>query len=171
MGDDEEKKGLVRTTIDSTVEKIKTGNNVFLFILMVGMALVLGTNITMRFLLNQPISWSNAISRYAYIYIVLLGTAVSYMEGQHAQIESMYNVVSKRFKIVFDVFHIMVMMFLSIVLIIIGMKHTITMWDAHSPVIPWLSLGIVYLSIPICAFTIIVFLIQKMLNIKMQTEV
>lgn len=165
MGD-EKKKGLVKAAIDSILEKIRTVNNVILFIFMVGMALVLGANISLRFLFNQPLSWSNTISRYAYIYIVLLGTAVSYMEGSHAKIEFIYDAVPKRFKIVFDFFHYIVMMFLSLVLIIVGIKHTITMWHVSPPVVPWLSVGIVYLSVPICAIAIFVFLIQKMLAIK-----
>jgi len=165
MGD-EKKKGLFKAAFDSTVDKIKNVNNLVLFILMVGMALVLGANITMRYLFNHPLPWSNTISRYAYIYIVLLGTAVSYMEGSHAKIEFIYDAVPKRFKIVFDFFHYIVMMFLSLVLIIVGIKHTITMWYVSPPVIPWLSVGVVYLSVPICAIAIFVFLIQKMLEIK-----
>ena len=166
MGDDEGKRGLVKSVIDSIVKKVTTASNAFLFVLMVGMALVLGANITMRFLLNQPISWSNTISRYAYIYIVLLGTAVSYIEGQHAQIDFVYDAIPRRFKIVFDVLHIAVMMFLSIFLIILGTKHTLGIWHVHAPVIPWLSVGIVYLSVPICAVVILVFLIQKLFGVK-----
>ena len=166
MGDDEGKKGLVKSVTDSIVKKVTTASNAFLFVLMVGMALVLGANITMRFLLNQPISWSNTISRYAYIYIVLLGTAVSYIEGQHAQIDFVYDAIPRRFKIVFDVLHIAVMMFLSIFLIILGTKHTLGIWHVHAPVIPWLSVGIVYLSVPICAVVILVFLIQKLFGVK-----
>jgi len=166
MGDDEGKRGLVKSVTDSIVKKVTTASNAFLFVLMVGMALVLGANITMRFLLNQPISWSNTISRYAYIYIVLLGTAVSYIEGQHAQIDFVYDAIPRRFKIVFDVLHISVMMFLSIFLIILGTKHTLGIWHVHAPVIPWLSVGIVYLSVPICAVVILVFLIQKLFGVK-----
>ena len=142
----------------------------FLFILMVGLALILGATIALRYLFNYPLPWSNTISRYAYIYIVLLGTAVSYMEGQHATIDFVYNAASKRIKVVFDVLHYAVMMFLSIVLIVIGMNHSISMWQVSPPILPWLPLGVVYLSVPICAAVMLVFLIKKMLEIKMQIE-
>jgi len=171
MEDDEEKKGMIKAILDSTVEKIKTGSNAFLLTLMIGMALVLGANIILRFFFNYPLFWSNTISRYAYIHIVLLGTAISYMEGQHAQINFVYDALPRGFKIVFDVLHILVMMSLSIVLVIIGIKKSVSMWNVHAPVIPWLSVGIVYLAVPICAAVMAVFLIQKLSEIKTGTEV
>ena len=60
-------------TFDLILEKIKTISNTFLTILLIGLTLLLGASIAMRFYLGQPISWSNAIARYVYIYIVLIG--------------------------------------------------------------------------------------------------
>jgi len=55
-------------------------------ILLIGLTLLLGASISMRYFIGQPISWANAISRYAYIHIVLIGNAVSYMLEGHATI-------------------------------------------------------------------------------------
>ena len=161
----------IKSTLDAIVEKVTAGTNVALFVMMVAMGLILGANIALRFLFEYPISWSNVISRYAYIYIVLLGTAISYIEGSHAKIDFIYDAAPKRLKSFFDLCHYLVMMFLCIILIIHGMKHVVTMWPVHSPVVPFLSIGVVYLSVPICAAIMILFLIQKILEIKFQTEV
>lgn len=156
----------IRLFIDSIVIWSKACSNGILFILMIGLAVVLGANIVMRFIFNHPISWSNTVSRYAYVYIVLLGTAVSYIEGQHAQIDFVYDALPRKFKIIFDLLHILAMMIISIVLLFIGIKHSVSMWHVHAPTIPWLSVGIVYLSVPISAVIIIIFLIQKLLSVK-----
>ena len=79
---------------DRILEKIKTISNTFMIILLAGLTLLLGASIAMRYFLGQPISWSNAVARYVYIYIVLIGSAISYMLDGHASIESFYNVFS-----------------------------------------------------------------------------
>ena len=167
----EKNKSLLKSVLDAILRKIVTGTNFTLFFLMVAMGLVLGANIAMRFLFETPIPWSNVISRYAYIYIVLLGTAISYIEGDHAQIDFVYDAAPRKLKVFFDLCHYLVMMFLCIILIIYGMKHVITMWPVHSPVVPALSIGVVYLSVPICATIMILFLTQKILEIKFRAEV
>lgn len=164
-------KNAFKSAIDVIIDKVTVGTNVALFVIMVAMGLVLGANIAMRFLFENPIAWSNVVSRYAYIYIVLLGTAISYIEGGHAKIDFVYTAAPQKLKVFFDLCHYLVMMFLCIILIVYGLKHVITMWPVHSPVVPSLSIGIVYLSIPICAAIMILFLIQKILEIKFQTKV
>ena len=167
----EKNKNVIKSALDATLDKVTAVTNFALFVILVAMGLVLGANIAMRFLFESPISWSNVVSRYAYIYIVLLGTAISYIEGSHAKIDFVYTAAPKKLKVFFDLCHYLVMMFLCVILIIYGIKHVITMWPVHSPVVPSLSIGFVYLSVPICAAIMILFLAQKILEIKFQTEV
>jgi TRAP-type C4-dicarboxylate transport system permease small subunit len=154
------------SVLDTLVKKITAGINAALFVILLAMGLILGVNIVLRYFFESPIAWSNVITRYAYIYIVLLGTAISYIEGGHAQIDFVYNSVSKRKKVVFDLLHYLSMLFLCIVLIFFGTKHVITMWPVHSPVVRSLSMGAVYLSVPISAAVMTVFLLKKILELK-----
>lgn len=159
-------KNFAASALDALLNKITSGINGALFLILLAMGLVLGTNIILRYLFESPISWSNVITRYAYIYIVLLGTAISYIEGGHAQIDFVYNSVSKRKKAFFDLLHYLTMMFLCIILIVFGMKHVMTMWPVHSPVVNALSMGVVYLSVPISAAVMAIFLIKKILELN-----
>lgn len=159
-------KNFAASALDALLNKIISGINGALFLILLAMGLVLGTNIILRYLFESPISWSNVITRYAYIYIVLLGTAISYIEGGHAQIDFVYNSVSKRKKAFFDLLHYLTMMFLCIILIVFGMKHVMTMWPVHSPVVNALSMGVVYLSVPISAAVMAIFLIKKILELN-----
>ncbi|MEX1326703.1 MAG: TRAP transporter small permease subunit, partial [Desulfobacterales bacterium] len=64
---------------DRFLEGIKTISNVFMVMLLIGLTLLLGASIAMRYFMGQPIPWANAVARYVYIYIVLIGSAISYM--------------------------------------------------------------------------------------------
>jgi TRAP-type C4-dicarboxylate transport system permease small subunit len=153
------------TTFDLILEKIKTISNIFMTILLIGLTLLLGASIAMRYFLGQPISWSNAVARYVYIYIVLIGSAISYMLEGHAVIESFYNIMPKGVKMVFDLAHYLIVMGLSLILIVKGTKYAIGMWGVHSPVLSFFSMGIVYFAVPICFVIIFLYLLRKTIGL------
>jgi TRAP-type C4-dicarboxylate transport system permease small subunit len=150
---------------DLILEKIKTISNTFMTILLIGLTLLLGASIAMRFFLGQPISWSNAIARYVYIYIVLIGSAISYMLDGHATIESFYSIMPRGVRMVFDLAHYLIVMGLSAMLIVKGAKYTLSMWGIHSPVLSFFSMGIVYLSVPISFMIIFLYLLRKIIGL------
>ncbi len=162
----EENKHFFKSALDAILEKITGVINAALLFILTAMGLILGVNITMRYLFDNPLAWSNVVTRYAYIYIVLFGTAISYIEGSHAQIDFIHAAAPKKVKGVFDIIHYLSMMFLCGILFVFGMKHVITMWPVHSPVVKGLSIGVLYLSVPLSAAVILFFLIIKMLEIK-----
>jgi TRAP-type C4-dicarboxylate transport system permease small subunit len=164
MGHDK-KERLRGTTFDLILEKIKTISNTFMTILLIGLTLLLGASIAMRYFLGQPISWSNAVARYIYIYIVLIGSAISYMLEGHAVIESFYNIMPKGVKMVFDLAHYLIVMGLSLILIVKGTKYAIGMWGVHSPVLSFFSMGIVYFAVPICFVIIFLYLLRKTIGL------
>lgn len=163
---DEKENNIVVAVLGKILDGLTAGINGLLFIILLGMGLVLGANIVMRYLFENPIAWSNVVTRYAYIYIVLLGTAVSYIEGSHAQIDFVYDSVSKRMQAVFDLFHYLAMLLLCGILIFYGTHHVITMWPVHSPVVKNLSVGVVYLSIPVSGAVMVIFLVRKIFRLK-----
>jgi len=161
----DKKEGSGEAAFDLILEKIKTLSNLLLIILLIGLTLLLGASIAMRFFLGQPISWANAIARYIYIYIVLIGSAVSYLLEGHAAIESFYNLMPRHIKMVFDLAHYLIVMGLSVILVAKGSKHVISMWGVNSPVLSFFSMGIVYLSVPICFFIIFLYMLRKTIGL------
>jgi TRAP-type C4-dicarboxylate transport system permease small subunit len=138
--------------------------NVVLFFMLAVTVLVLGANIAGRYLFEYSIVWSNNLARYAYIYIVLLGTAISYKLDLHAVITIAHDAVPGKMKIVFDVLHYAAMMFLSVVLIVPGTKHVILMWPVEDPMLSF-SLGVIYLSVPISAIAILLFVVSRVISL------
>jgi TRAP-type C4-dicarboxylate transport system permease small subunit len=164
MGHDK-KEGLGEAGFDRILEKIETISNGFMVILLIGLTLLLGASIAMRYFMGQPISWANAVARYVYIYIVLVGSAISYMLAGHASIESAYNIMPRGVKMVFDLAHYLIVMGLSVILVVIGTKYAIRMWGVHSPVLSFFSMGIVYLSVPICFLIIFLYLLRRTIGL------
>jgi len=121
-------------------------------------------NITGRYLFHYSLVWSNNLSRYMYIYIVLLGTAVSYKQDLHAVIIIAHDAVPVKTKKVFDAVHYAAMMFLSIVLIIPGIKHVTLMWPVQDPMMSF-SLGIIYTAVPLSAFAILLFVFSRVISL------
>lgn len=163
--DYDKKDGLGGTTFDLILEKIKTISNTFMTILLIFLTLLLGASIAMRYFLGQPISWSNAVARYVYIYIVLIGSAISYMLDGHASIESFYSIMPRGVRMVFDLAHYLIVMGLSLLLVVKGTKYAIGMWGVHSPVLSFFSMGIVYLAVPICFVIIFLYLLRKTIGL------
>jgi TRAP-type C4-dicarboxylate transport system permease small subunit len=163
--DHDKKEGSGGAVFDLLLEKVKTISNVLLIILLIGLTLLLGASIAMRYFLGQPISWANAVGRYVYIYIVLIGSAVSYLLEGHATIESFYNLMPRRIKMVFDLAHYLIVMGLSVLLIVKGTKYAMGMWGVHSPVLSFFSMGIVYLSVPISFLIIFLYMLRKTMGL------
>ena len=139
---------------------------VYISVLLIAMGVILAASIILRFFFDQPIAWSNTITRYAYIHIVLIGAAVSYIEGSHAQIEVVYERASNKMKMVFDLIHYAAVLFLCGVLAIMGAKHVVTMWHVHSPILVNFPLGIVYLAVPTCGVIMMIYILQQLTRLK-----
>jgi len=155
-----------KTGFDRLLSWIQYVSNVFLVGVLIGLTLLIGVSIAMRYFLGQPIPWANAVSRYAYIYIVLIGSAISYMLDGHAVIESFFQAMPRRIKFVCDLAHYLIVMALSVLLVVKGLKYTVEMWSVHSPVLTFFPMGIVYLSVPLSFFIIFLFLLRKTVGLR-----
>ena len=65
----------------------------------------------------------------------------------------------------FDWAHCLIVMGLSVILVVKGFRYAISMWGVHSPVMPFFSIGIVYLSVPISFLIIFLYMLRKSLGL------
>ena len=158
-------KAVLENKVEGVMNKISSICGVTLLVLMCALILLLGVNIFLRYSFDSPIAWSNTISRYIYIIIALVGSAIAYTQQSHARIDILYDRVGPKTKKVFDFFHCIIMMALCIIFMVVGSQHVVTMWPVHPPIIPWLPIGSIYLSVPIFAFLIFLYLLTKMISI------
>jgi TRAP-type C4-dicarboxylate transport system permease small subunit len=63
------------------------------------MAVMVGTVILQvycRFVLGNPLSWSEELARYAFVWITFLGAAVAYRHGSHIIVETIVVLLPRR---------------------------------------------------------------------------
>ena len=63
------------------------------------MALMVGTivlQVFCRFVLGNPLSWSEELARYAFVWITFLGAAVAYRHGAHIVVETVVVLLPRR---------------------------------------------------------------------------
>lgn len=63
------------------------------------MAVMVGTVILQvycRFVLGNPLSWSEELARYAFVWITFLGAAVAYRHGAHIIVETLVVLLPRR---------------------------------------------------------------------------
>lgn len=152
------------------VHIVKTITSAYMTVLFIGMGLVLAASIVLRFFFDQPIVWANTVTRYAYIHIVLLGTAISYIEGSHAQIDVLFQRAPEKIKLAFNLIHYSTMLFLCGVLTIVGGQHVVNMWNVHSPILADFPVGAVYLAVPVSAVIMILYISWQIISLKASKE-
>lgn len=66
------------------------------------MAVMVGTVILQvycRFVLGNPLSWSEELARYAFVWITFLGAAVAYRHGAHVIVETIVVLLPRRVQV------------------------------------------------------------------------
>lgn len=149
--------------MERIVNEIEKIYSMVLLIGFIAMMLVIGGNVLLRYVFSYSITWSNSFGRYAYIYIVFMGTAIGYKQDSHAVVGIVYDNVPRLGKILFDVFHYIVMILYSLFLIFRGTQYAISMWPTIDPILS-LSMGVVYLAVPISAVALLLFTLAKLIN-------
>jgi TRAP-type C4-dicarboxylate transport system permease small subunit len=101
-----------------------------------------------RYFFNQPLFWSEEVSRYCFVWIVFVGAAIALKHGSHIGVDYFVKYLPSRFKTVLAllincgiaVFLILVI-FQSILVVQVNMAQ-------HSPAMR-IPMGLVYLAIPV----------------------
>ncbi len=152
--------------LERSVQMVRKITSAYIMLLLIGMGIMLGMNIILRYFFSHSLPWANLLGRYAYIHIVLFGTAISYIEGNHAQIEVLYERVSGKTRILFDIIHYAVMLVLCLVLTVVGFQHVLSTWAEHPPILASVPMGAVYLAVPLFALVTMLYLLQLIVALK-----
>ena len=68
--------------------------NLVLFLLMAAMVVVISAQVWYRFILNDPLSWSEELGRYMFVWISFIGAAVGIRYRVHLGIDLLEKMVS-----------------------------------------------------------------------------
>ena len=131
------------------------------FILIAGVVLVILLQVFYRFVLKLPLSWSEELSRFLFVWMVYIGTYIALRRGIVLSITMFIDKLPKQIKKWEKIFSNLLMCFYLIIVLVQGINISIINLKQPSPVLR-MPMGYVYFAIPAGAFLM---LLNYVLNI------
>jgi TRAP-type C4-dicarboxylate transport system permease small subunit len=123
-------------------------------VLMSLMTMFIFMQVVYRYVLRQPLSWSEELSRYLFSAITLFGAVLLYRDNKHINMTLLKDLIkNKTAKTAIDIFAaLLVLLFLGVV-IRYGFPMSLKMLNLNSfsSSMAWLKMGYVYLLLPVSA--------------------
>ena len=122
--------------------------NWFLAFLMAGMVVIISAQVWCRFILNDPLSWSEEAGRYLFVWISFMGAAAGVRYQVHLGIDLMDKLLSPRaYRYVVVLVNLIIQIFL-IMIIYWGFKILGIIQYQESPSMN-ISMKYPYLAVPV----------------------
>lgn len=121
--------------------------NVILTVLVIAVVL----QVFFRYVVNNPIAWTEELSRYSLVWLTFLGAAYAVSLKQNISIEILRNVLSPLGKKVMYTIATLVSLLFCIFLIQYGYILASSSMNQLSPVLQ-VPMGVIYYIIPVSAF-------------------
>jgi TRAP-type C4-dicarboxylate transport system permease small subunit len=136
----------------------KAVNGVLFFLTLV-LVFTTGAQISMRVLFDWPLSWTEEVARYVFIWWVFFGSIIALRERRHLGIDAVANLFPKKLLRFWEtgiylciLGYLAVMFFQGIKLVRVQMIHSTPITD--------IPLGWIIAIIPICAVLMTIYTIQ-----------
>ncbi len=129
--------------------------NWFLALLMAGMVVIVSAQVWYRFILNDPLSWSEEASRYLFVWISFMGAAAGVRYQVHLGIDLMEKILpAGSYRIAVIVVNLIIQIFL-LVIIYWGFKILGVIQFQESPSMH-ISMRYPYMAVPVGAIFMLI---------------
>jgi|TARA_B110000008_G_scaffold35159_1_gene31438 TRAP-type C4-dicarboxylate transport system permease small subunit len=116
-----------------------------------------------RYVLNNPVAWSNEVATIAFTWTVFLGAAAAWKNNKHIHLDLVYNFFPNKIKIISDwLKNIILIIFIAFALYL-SIQFTITAYNKPTAI---LRIPFSYVDVPVVIFfsSIILRSIQKIIK-------
>jgi TRAP-type C4-dicarboxylate transport system permease small subunit len=118
--------------------------------LMAVLTIALALQVITRYVFNEPLSWTEEVSRHLFVWMVFFGASGAIRERSHVAIELLVTRLPRKVQLYTALLcNVMVLFFLGN-LLYWGAKAVDRMWSLPTATLE-LPVGLVYLVIPLCA--------------------
>lgn len=133
-------------------------------VFLIGMVLVVLTQIYYRFVLQKPLSWSEEIARGLFIWTAVIGAAIAMDEKLHTNLTVFFDKFPPKVRfIVASATHILTIIFFAVVFVY-GLKLTIVAHRNTSPALKW-PMSYFYASAPIACGIMALFAVRDLIDL------
>lgn len=113
-----------------------------------------------RYILNNPVAWSNEVATISFTWTVFLGAAAAWKHNKHIHIDLAYNIMPSFLKKISDIVRNIILSIFFIFVLYLAIKFTITAYNKPTAILR-IPFSYVDASIVLCFTSIIIRSIQK----------
>ncbi len=121
------------------------------------------TQVVFRYVFQAPITWSEELARYMFVYIVYLAAPIALHRGLHIGVDNITVHLSRRVQRVLEVLNDLVALALVLVIAYASIEVIQANQLQFSPALN-LRMSVVYLAIPLCMLVMAIVLVTKVVR-------
>ena len=116
-----------------------------------------------RYILNNPVAWSNEVATIAFTWTVFLGAAAAWKKDKHIHLDLIYNFFPKKIKILSDLIKNIILTIFFLFVLYLSIQFTITAYNKPTAI---LRIPFSYVDVAVVLFfiSIIIRSIQKIIK-------
>lgn len=128
---------------------------------MVAITLMIPTGVFMRYVMNNPLQWPEPASVIMMVFFSFVGGAAVYRANAQIAVEALIRAVGPRSQSAMRGGVHACMLLIAAFMLGYGVHLCQITWDNTMAEFPWLSVGIVYMPIPVAGALTLLFIIEK----------
>ena len=128
---------------------------------MVAITLIIPAGVFMRYVMNDPLQWPEPASVIMMVFFSFVGGAAVYRANQQIAVEALMRAVGPRSRAAMQWGVHACMLVIAAFMVGYGVHLCVLTRDNTIAEFPWLSVGIVYLPIPIGGLLTLLFIVEK----------
>lgn len=133
-------------------------NQGLIILLMASMAILVFSNVVMRYVFNQSIFWVEEFTQIQMIWVAYLGAGLALREGRHVAVDMLQDMLPAPLRKFFRVSIAASVALFLLTLVVLGVQMAAFTWDQETPAMG-LPTGLTYLGIPIGAAAMLLHLL------------
>jgi TRAP-type C4-dicarboxylate transport system permease small subunit len=135
--------------------------------LMSGMVVLIFAQVIYRYILLQPLSWSEELAKYFFSGITLFGSAILFREAKHISMSLLRNFFkSVAVKRGLDIAAGLLSALFLVVVIVYAFPMALQILDFEviSPSMEWLKMGYIFLMLPVSAVLSLPMILESVID-------
>ncbi len=133
-------------------------------ILMTIMVTTLALQVFYRFVLDNPLSWTEELARYAFVWITFLGGAVAYRRRAHIVVDVMLHLVPIRARAALALAVEAMITVTLVILVRDGLRMVETTANVQATMLE-IPMSYIYASIPVSAALMLIYQVERLVGV------
>lgn len=117
--------------------------------ILAAIASILFFSVVMRYVFNNPVTWSEDSAKILLVWMTLLGAPAGLRSASHVSIELLTDKLPERGRIVFQILGLGVTTYVSWIFVSQGYRFALQGMRRIVPSLDWLPFGFAYLALPV----------------------